>query len=494
MRNVARAAVLSLLVACGDPAFEPPDGPGHWVLVDLIHTRLQNPVEHRLAPGVYSYQGVHGFSRLFDHLEQNGYPWRPIYDGPLTDVILADFEVLFINLLSEDYPDFEPDEIRAIQRFVGQGGGLVAISDHTNVYRHAERLNRIISPMGIRALYHTAVDSGAASVTGSGWIAIERLTDHPINDGIETISFQTGGGFEPDNGIAFLSDLGFADLWNPGVDGYYGNWTHDGDDEVEPRGRNVAVVAATTYGQGRVVVVGDQNIYGDVWLPYLDNFAHALNVFEWAAQAEDEPIALRDRPTELTELAIDVRLSGSRAGQTDPSGYYGLFHHLNRQPTVFARAVNRLQPNAEALILPPLHEPPNLAEVAEIRAWLQAGRRVVVLMDASRPHRPTLDLLTALAPDFSFTSKNTTVAVNDPDAWDTWLALEVPLTRVAVMTSPRAVRTSTACEVFRPGVQAATPVGAVVLDTPLQSALQEVTSRWGQPLFTATALEEVTSE
>ena len=48
--------------------FEPPDGPGPWVLVDLYHTRIQNPEDYRLVKGNYDYQGAHGYARAFDHL------------------------------------------------------------------------------------------------------------------------------------------------------------------------------------------------------------------------------------------------------------------------------------------------------------------------------------------------------------------------------------------------------------------------------------------
>ena len=483
MRYVASVAIVGLVLGCGDPDLVPPDGPGHWILVDLIHTRLQNPVEHRLAPGVYSYQGVHGFSRLFDHLEQNGYPWRPIYNGPLTPEVLDDFEVLFVNLLSEDFPDFTPDEVRAVQAFVANGGGLVAIADHTNVYGHAERLNRITEPMGIVAMYHSALDFGAASVSGSGWIAIDRLDAHPINEDIETISFQTGGGFEPEAGIAFLSDAGFADFWNrDGGTGRYGNWVHDGDDSREPRGRNVAVVAAATYGEGRVVVVGDQNIYGDVWLPFADNFPHALNAFEWAARAEDEPAPLRDRPTDLTELALDVRLSNYRAGRPADGDYYGFFHHLNREPTAMTRGVTRLAPDAEALILPPIASDPTPEDIAAIQTWFEAGRRVVVLMDAARPHLPTLALLTALAPDFSFSADGTVVDVRTPDAWSTWQTLEPARRPPAYIESPRPVSSDPACARFKSGIQFLTPIGQVLPDND-EAAMYRVRSEWGQPLY-----------
>ena len=77
--RLAPIAALAALIAlpfssCGE-SYEVPTGEGDWILVDLYHTRLQNPIDHRMVKGNYSYQGVHGYSRLFDHLDDNGYPW-----------------------------------------------------------------------------------------------------------------------------------------------------------------------------------------------------------------------------------------------------------------------------------------------------------------------------------------------------------------------------------------------------------------------------------
>ena len=98
------AAVLALAASgCQQEVFEPPDAEGSWVLVDLLHTQLQNPVEHRLDRGIYNYQGVHGYSRLFDHLGRNGYPWTATRTMRIDAALLDGFSVLFINLLHEIY-------------------------------------------------------------------------------------------------------------------------------------------------------------------------------------------------------------------------------------------------------------------------------------------------------------------------------------------------------------------------------------------------------
>lgn len=396
----------TMLPGCDNETYERPVGPGTWVLVDLYHTRLQNPQEHRLYKWNYAYQGVHGYSRLFDHLKSNGYPWSATRELPLSEERLEGFKVLFINLLHEQRPDFSADELEAVRKFVERGGGLFIIADHTNVYRHAERVNRLLKPMEIEVLYHSALDYPPNSVSGTGWIAISDLREHPTNEGVEMISFQTGGPMNKEHGVAFLSDKGFADLWNEEeTGGFYGNWTFDGDEAKEPKGKDVSVVAAHTYGKGRVVVVGDQNIYGDVWLHFGNNFEHALNVFEWVGgQDELSTTPLRETKPIGINIAHDITLSEYKPGRSSQQDYYAFFVNWNRDTTVTGRGAIKIDPEAhDVLVLTSPTQTPTAEQLDQIKLMLDQGKRVVITFELHKLAQSpaTLDLLRSLAPELT---------------------------------------------------------------------------------------------
>lgn len=393
------------LAGCESETYERPIGPGDWILVDLYHTRLQNPSDHRLYKWNYAYQGVHGYSRLFDHLKTNGYPWSGIREMRLSDERLEGFKVLFVNLLHDQRPDFTDEERQAIDRFVKNGGGLVMIVDHTNVYRHAERANRILKPMGIEALYHSALDYPPNTVSGTGWIAITNFTDHPINEGVDMISFQTGGPVKSDGGTSFLSDRGFADFWDETeTGGFYGNWKHDGDDTKEPRGSSVAVVAAVEYGKGRVAVIGDQNIYGDAWLHFGNNFEHATNIFEWAAGNNGTDKPLRNIRPVGHNIAHDINFTEYNPGQSGQEDYYAMFVNWNRDTTVTGRGV--LKPDYlvhDTYVLTSPTKTPTEEEIQSIKKFFEQGKRVVLSFEFDRLSSipSTIDFIQALAPDLT---------------------------------------------------------------------------------------------
>jgi hypothetical protein len=475
-RAAALLAALTLsLTACEREPIPPHDGPGSWILVDLNHTRLQNPVDHRLAKWNYRYQGVHGYSRLFDHLKAHGYPWSYVKHRAITPELLKGYKVLFINLLHKERPDFTPDEVAAIQSFVKAGGGLFMIVDHTNVYLHAERANRILAPMGVEVMYNSAIDSGAASVSGTGWIAITHHREgHPVNDGIKLISFQTGGTLKTEQWSSTLSDNGFADLWNPETDGFYGDWAQGEDQVKEPRGR-IPVVAAAEYGAGRVVVVGDQNIYGDAWLGFADNMPHALNAFEWLAHNEASSPRLREQPVAGTQVSLDIYYAARSAGRSGDEDYYAFFVNMNRDPQLFTSAVDDLDRSEAALILPSpaRHLPPKALDA--IRDKLDQGERVVILMEPDRITQPTVSLLHALAPDFELSARGTSVMFDGQPAQ---IAQQLRALKPVKLDGERDI-TSSRLKLTE-GRLAALNVSHN--DAPGSPYLWDVTSEWGEPL------------
>lgn len=485
---------MTLAAGCTQETFQKPSGEGSWVLVDLVHTHLQNPIDHRLDRGVYAYQGVHGYARLFDHLGDHGFPWTATRTRRIDASLLDGFSVLFINLLHDGASDFEPDEIAAIQAFVQAGGGLFVIADHTNVYRHAERLNPLLVPMGIEVGYHTALDS--ESVAGSAWILIRNLSAHPTNAGIELISFQTGGTLATDFGTAFLSEAGFGDSWDEdNSEGFYGNWAFDGDPELEPQGADVAVVAAAEFGAGRVVVVGDQNIYGDVWLHFADNFAHALNGFEWVAGgAQPGALPLRAQPVRGLHIGVELSRSGYALGQGSADRYYGLFHHLNRYQEVTARAETHLDRDRDVLWLPTPRQDYSEADLIQVQAHLQKGRRVVLSLDLARLTAPTVALVQQLVPDFRFEARlggaaeaQTLSLEGEPgDVAAAFLSADwARLQGRQPVQLPREVCPGGPWSAERLSGLRVAGFDAVPGRTELQPRLLDVSCPWGEPLFRA---------
>lgn len=401
-----------------------------WILVDLYHTRIQNPEDYRLHRDQYNYQGTYGFHRLFEHYADNGYPWESIREHELSSARLECYDALFINLVHEsrDRPDFTDDEVEAIKDFVHDGGGLFVIGDHSNVYRHAERVNRFLKPMGLEMTYHTTVDFPPYnSVSGLGWIMMFDFSDHFINEDVDMLSFKTGGPIaheDPDAGLAFTSEDSFGDWWDESNDaGFYGNWSHDGDEDLEPYGP-LTSAAATEYGDGRVVLVGDQNVFGDAWLHLGNNFEFAVNIMDWITQNEDSDQLLRDQKRKGHNIAFESSINFYQTARAPADSYYSMFIESNRNESVSARATTRVETtHTDTLWFPSAdytfgeedldsrrYSDDELDQMAD---YLNGGGQVVITFDVDNIAEPTRQLLDRVADDF------TIEYVDDEDA-QTW--------------------------------------------------------------------------
>lgn len=394
------------------------DGP--WILADHYHARKQNHEDYVLTKTDFNYQGVFGFRRVFDHLEKGGYNWSSIRTMPLSPERLEGYDVLFINLVSSDRPDFSAEEIDAIIDFVDGGGGLFVIVDHTNVYQHAQRVNPFLEPMGISVHYSIAVDYPPEySVAGLGWIMVWDFTDHYVGTDLEMISLQTGGSMETEDqsgAVALTSDESFADYWNPeDTGGYYGNWEFDGDEEVEPLGP-LEVVSAVEYGEGRVVVVGDQNIFGDAWTHFGDNFELAMNAFEWTAKQEDvAEVPLRDIKPKGTLIGQDQRHSEYSGGKPSRNNFWVFYVNNNRDPEITARGSIRFENEEDVLFLMSPSVEFTERDVADVRRYLESGKKVVVTFEPNSASPAVIGLLRELAPEFSVTDGVNELRVTDEE-------------------------------------------------------------------------------
>lgn len=459
----------------------PVEGDGPWILTDHYHARKQNNEDYVLKKDVHSYQGVFGFRRAFDHLERGGYNWSSIRTMELSPERLHGFDVLFINLLSSDRPDFTDDEVAAIIDFVEEGGGLVVIGDHTNVYRHAERINRFLIPMGLEMLYHIAVDYPPEhSVAGLGWILADDMTDHDVAKGVEMISLQTGGPMHSENregAVAWSSEESFADYWDPEDEGgYYGNWKWDGDEDLEPLGP-LEVHSAMEFGDGRVVLAGDQNMFGDAWLNMVDNLQVWSNSMEWAAQQDDVvDLPLRDLKPAGTLVGLNQRKTEFRAGKPGGEGFFAFFVNTNRDREITGRGSIRFD-NAEdvLMILNPLTEFTE-GEIDAVRDYLRAGKKVIVSFEPDSVQEAAVGLLNGLAPDFELTSGSDTVAL------DTLTELEPERIEGSLLPAQSDYLDVDGLEI---GSYDADPSEEDVEPDQYPPYLWDVTSEWGKPFLQA---------
>jgi hypothetical protein len=391
------ALLLALLITGGGSASTPSasygtaNQAGIRVLVDSIHAH--NALRLPAGADPFAYHNVYGFRRVFDYLRSQGVKVDEVSTGRLDPEKLASYRMLFINLVSADLPPFRVSEILAIKRFVESGGSLLVITDHSNCYYHAYKLTPLLEELGIEGRTETACEQPPATLgDGNAWITISRFASHPVTKGLRTIAMQTAGTVDDRYAVAKISDRSWGDQWQHHPYGeddsqsFYGNWRKDRGERSGPLG----VVLARNFALGRIVIVADQNMFGDPFINYADNYRLWLNSVAWLT---GEPHLARVQPYEwwrAPRVMAYEKYSDAAFGNGGSGGYYSLFVWLGRRLWMFAG--DDLSGKQDLILF--AHDRYELSSeaMAAILKHLRSGRNIVILGQHPQPknRRPGL--------------------------------------------------------------------------------------------------------
>lgn len=336
------------------PPFEDDDSCD--VLIDERHA--YDFSEFPLAIDDRYYHRIYSFHRAFQYLESQGVRVKRYKSNdPISPQTLAKCKTLFMNLPSGDKAPFLVSEIFAIRDFIENGGAFFLITDHTDCYFHQSRLEPLLRELDIEPQRYSVCDEDQSlGSSGSGWILIEKFNDHPVTKGLRKIAFQTGGGVDPRFAVAWSGANSWQDspvmpIYGETDLAYYGNFTRDPDEPVCSSG----VVLAKQQKKGKIVVVGDQNLFSPFFLQYLDVYRLWINSFAWLLDRPEisDParyVAYAKQGRVLVcweELARDAK----RFGDPDPAGYYHIYTTLCRYYSAFCVADNAPELSSDVAVI-----------------------------------------------------------------------------------------------------------------------------------------------
>lgn len=369
----------------GDNAFEaraatyPPGGQQKVrILVDSIHAHNKLKLGRKDYP--YAYHNVYRYQKAFEYLGARGVEVQEKSSGRLELATLKNYQVVFINLVSADLPPYSAAEIRALVQYTREGGSLFFITDHSNCYYHSYKLQPLFQELDIRTRMVTACDFAPNTLSpGNAWINISRFRKHPVTAGLGAIAFQTGGAVDERFAVAHTSPRAWGDNWGAVPygegqgQGNYGNWVQDAD---EPTGA-LGVVMAKTFGRGRIAVVADQNLFGDPFLNYQDNYRLWLNTVSWLSRSPALAAPEPYRAWRPKRVVVYEDPQKPVWANTENNGYYNLFVDLGRRLPLFART--DLSFTGDVLVFAHADYQLPAAQLGQLLAHLRGGGNVVIL-------------------------------------------------------------------------------------------------------------------
>ncbi|HEV3002173.1 MAG TPA: DUF6421 family protein [Solirubrobacteraceae bacterium] len=326
------------------------------VLFDEAHSEAWT-IRPEVAAAIHpSHPGDASFARAADALRLHDFTVAAHASGPLDAAALAGADVLVIAHPSEPAwertvpggsPRLEREELDAIEAFVARGGGLIVLAEEQQA-KYGNNVAELVARFGVE-IGNTVVSDYERHHRAPSWVLAE---------------LEAAGG-----GADLLARVGAACFYRATtVSG--GRVLARAPATSSAPGEPLAV--ATEHGAGRVVVLGDSDLFGDDCIDELGHRALWLNLAYWAAGGAftdregpaPSPAAADPAWAELKAATDELRLlqqaDGSIAAERRGP-------EVERLVDAMAGAVARLRPHFD-------HQADYLdAVVDDLRQWRDGG-------------------------------------------------------------------------------------------------------------------------
>ncbi|MFC2013851.1 DUF4350 domain-containing protein [Chloroflexota bacterium] len=222
------------------------------------------------------------FGNLPSFTEKIGLKSRRI--DKITENSLSGTKVLVIINIKEE---MSQSEVEAIWEFVGDGGSLLVMGDHTFYGQDGKNwLNEILKPVDIKYNFDSA------DFFIGGWLHSYEYAKHPIthrlSDEENEAGIVVGASLEAKYPAVpiIMGKYGYSDMGDVlnSDGGYLGNLKYDMSEKLG----DVVLAAEQKYGQGKVLVFGDTSGFVNSILVNTHPFIN--RVFTWLA-SDSTPIA-----------------------------------------------------------------------------------------------------------------------------------------------------------------------------------------------------------
>ena len=236
--------------------------PKKTALIDLNHNEMLNIHEDDFS----EFLGLLGSFNLKIRTNEN---------KNITDKVLQNIDILIIGNPIDEY--FSSIEIKSIIDFVREGGNLLLISEYGADYLQKTNLNDLSGKyFGIYFQKNIVRKYNKINQNCDSILTIQDFKDHITTNQLRDIilggscSLLINKNSEP----LFYSKESWTEVYND----LENKWSKDEDNQQQIMG------AYTEYGRGKVVALGDIDIFSNdpnIGLNLFDNRKFILNIFDW---------------------------------------------------------------------------------------------------------------------------------------------------------------------------------------------------------------------
>ncbi|MFW9941427.1 MAG: hypothetical protein ACFFFT_10340 [Candidatus Thorarchaeota archaeon] len=262
--------------------------PKKTILFDVAHNEMLNVDDKEFS------EFLNLLSRLDINIKKNK-------NEHLIKEIVRDVDLLVIGNPIDDF--FSTSEIKVIIDFVRSGGGLLLLSEYGSDYLQKTNINDISGKFGIKFEKNLIKEVNQANQNCTSILHIQDFLNHQVTKHIREMKI--GGAcslFLSKDAKPLLQSnkKSWSEIFNSSTE----QWVKEGEEEKQ------IIAAYTEFGQGKVVAIGDIDIFtsdSNIGSNSFDNQRFIQNVINWLIEPVSESKVMTFILNQLGDLHFEIR-------------------------------------------------------------------------------------------------------------------------------------------------------------------------------------------
>ncbi|MFX1302246.1 MAG: hypothetical protein ACFFBV_10515 [Promethearchaeota archaeon] len=258
------------------------------VVIDLTHNEMLNIDDEEFK----EFLGL--LKRLDLKIKKNE-------DEHITKEALENIDLLIIGNPIDDF--FSSLEIKHIVDHVRSGGGLLLLSEYGADYLQKTNLNDIAGRFGIFFEKNIIKEINSANQNCTSILHIQDFLKHEITKNIREIIIGGACSLLLNKEVRPLLQTNDHSIWSEVYNNTSEKWTKEDE-------KQQIVAAYTEFGQGKVVAIGDIDIFttnSRIGINSLDNRKFIQNLINWLIEPVRESKVMEFILSQLGELQYEIR-------------------------------------------------------------------------------------------------------------------------------------------------------------------------------------------
>ncbi|MFW9970309.1 MAG: hypothetical protein ACFFDF_08925 [Candidatus Odinarchaeota archaeon] len=258
------------------------------VLIDLAHNEMLNINEEE-------------FSEFLDLLKKIDLKIKKNENGHITKEILENIDLLILGNPIDDF--FSSLEIKHIIDHVRNGGGLLIVSEYGADYLQKTNINDISGKFGILFEKNIIKEMNSNNRNCTSILHIQDFTKHEITKNLREIIIGGTCSLFLSKEAKPLVLSNDKSVWSE----IYNNTTEEWTKEDE---KQQIIIAYTEFGQGKVVAIGDIDIFtsnSKLGINTFDNRKLLQNIIHWLIEPVKESKVLSFLLNQIGDLQHEIR-------------------------------------------------------------------------------------------------------------------------------------------------------------------------------------------